>query len=65
MGVARGLLQERPLQFQHGNLRVKVGSPCPTLGQLSSQPDFVYALGRRKTVRNRPSKILYTELLKI
>ena len=23
MGVGRGLLQERPLQFQHGNVRVK------------------------------------------
>ena len=30
----------------------------------SSQPDFVRALGRRKTVRNRQGKILYTELLK-
>ena len=23
LGVARGLLQERPLQFQHGNIHVK------------------------------------------
>ena len=44
--------------------------PCQKLVALSnswstsSQPDFVRALGRRKTARNRPSKILYTELLK-
>ena len=35
LGVARGLLQERPLQFQHRNVRVKSWpNPCPTLGQL-------------------------------
>ena len=30
----------------------------------SGQPNFVRALGRRKTVQNSPSKILYTELVK-
>ena len=35
LGVARGLLQERLLQFQHGNVRAqKLANPCPTLGQL-------------------------------
>ena len=35
LGVARGPLQERPLQFQNGNLFVsKLGNPCSTLGQL-------------------------------
>ena len=32
-------------------------------GSTSSQPDFVRALSRRKTARNRQGKILYTELL--
>ena len=33
LGVARGLLQERPMQFQQMFVS-KVGNPCPTLGQL-------------------------------
>ena len=65
LGVARGLLQERPLQFQHGNVRVKSWQPMSNSWSASSRPDFVRALGRRKTTRNRPSKILYTELLKV
>ena len=64
LGVAGGLLQERPLQFQHGNVRVKSWQPMSNSWSTSSQPDFVHALGSRNTVRNRPSKILYTELLK-
>ena len=34
--LPRGLLQERPLRLQHGNVLVmsQVGNPCPTLGQL-------------------------------
>ena len=64
LGVARGLLQERPLPFHHGNIRVKSWQPMSNSWSTSSQPDFVRALGRRKTVRNRPSKILYTDLLK-
>ena len=39
----------------------KLANPCPTLGQLlASRISFC----TRKAVRNRPSKILYTELLK-
>ena len=34
LAVARGPLQERPLQFQHRMFVSKVGNPCPTLGQL-------------------------------
>ena len=59
-----GLLQERPLQFQHGNVRVKSWQPMSNSWSTSSQPDFARPLGRRKTVRNRQGKILYTELLK-
>ena len=65
LGVARGPLQETPLQFQHGNVRIK---SWPTVVQqdwsTSSQPDFVHACGRRERVRNRQGKTLYTELLK-
>ena len=44
MDVARGLLQERPLQFQHQNVRVKSGcNPCPTCGHLLSS-QILYAL---------------------
>ena len=64
LGVARGPLQERPLQFQHGNVRVKSWQPMSNSWSASSEPDFVRALCRRKTVRNRQGKILYTELLK-
>ena len=32
----RGPQQESPLQFQHGNVRVKAGKPCPTLGQIDN-----------------------------
>ena len=62
-GVARGALQERRLQFQHRNICVKSWQCMSNSWSTSSQPDFVRALGRRRTVRNRPSKILYTELL--
>ena len=34
LGVARGLLQERPLQFNTEMFVSKVGNPCPRLGQL-------------------------------
>ena len=34
LGVARGPLQERSLQFQTEMSASKVGNPCPTLGQL-------------------------------
>ena len=64
LGVARGLLQERPLQFQHGNVRVKSWQPMSNSWSTSSQPDFVRALGNRKTVRNRQARILCIELLK-
>ena len=43
LGVAKGLLQERPLQLQHGDVHVKVGNPCPTLGQLLANR-ILYAL---------------------
>ena len=52
------------MQFQHGNVRVKSWQPMSNSWSTSSQPDFLRALGRRKTVRNRRGKILYTELLK-
>ena len=42
----------------------RLANPCPNSWSTSSQPDFVRALGRRKTVRSRQGKILYTELLK-
>ena len=48
LGIARGLLQERPLQFQHGNVRVKSWQPMSKSWSISSQPDFVRALGGRK-----------------
>ena len=51
MGVARGLLQERPLQNQHGNACVKSWQPMSNSWSTSSQPDFVRALGRTKTAR--------------
>ena len=46
LAVARGLLQERPLQFQHGNIRVKSWQPMSNSWSTSSQPDLVRALGR-------------------
>ena len=55
LGVARGLLQERPLQFQRGNVPVK-SWPTVVSWSTSSQPDFVGAFGRRKTVRNRKAR---------
>ena len=45
-------------------MSTKVGQPMSTSWSTSSQPDFVRALGRRITARNRQGKILYTELLK-
>ena len=51
LGVARRLLQERPLQFQNGNVRVKSWQPMSNSWSTFSQPDFVQALARRKTVR--------------
>ena len=63
--VARGPLQESPLQFQRGNARVKSWQPTSNSWSTSSQPDFVRALNRRKTARNHQGKILYTELLKL
>ena len=56
LAVARGPLQERPLQFQHGNVRVKSWQPMSNSRSTSSQPDFVRALGRRKTAQNRQGK---------
>ena len=44
LGVSRGLLQERPLQFQHGLFRVKSWQPMSNSWSTSSQPDFVRAL---------------------
>ena len=64
LGVDGCLLQERALQFQHGNVRVKSWQPMSNAWSTSSQPDFVQPLGRRKIARNRQGKILYTELLK-
>ena len=64
LGVARGPLQERPLQFQHGNVCVKSCQPMSSSWSTSSQPDFVRALGRRKAARNRQGKIFVSELLK-
>ena len=43
MGVARGLLQERPLQFNVEIFVSEVGNPCPTLGQLLTSR-ILYAL---------------------
>ena len=56
MGVAKGLLQERPLQFQHGNVRVKSWQPMSNPWSTSSQPDFVRNLGRRKTSTKSPGQ---------
>ena len=64
LGVARGLLQERPLQFQHGNVRVKSWQPMSNSWSTSCQPDLYTLLLGRKTARNRQGKFLYTELLK-
>ena len=64
LGVARGPWQERPQQFQDGNVRVKSWQPMANPWLTSSQPDFVRARGRRKTARNHQGKMLYTELLK-
>ena len=41
----------------------KVGTSCPTLGQLLASR-ILYALLVGETARNRQGKILYTELLK-
>ena len=64
LGVARGLLQARPLQFQHGHVRVKSWQPMSNSWSTSSQPHSVRPLGVRKTARNPQGKILHTELLK-
>ena len=64
LSVARRLLQERPLQFQHRNVRVK---SWPTVVQLLANFQPAGCCRRfwyKKTVRNRQGKILYTELLK-
>ena len=42
LGVARGLLQERPLNFHHGNVRVK--SCQPTSNTWSTSSRILYAL---------------------
>ena len=44
LGVARGRLQERPLQFEHGNVRVKSWQPMSNSWSASSQPEFVDAV---------------------
>ena len=61
--VAGGPLQERPLQFQPGNVCVKSWQPMSNAWSASSEPDFVRALGRRTTARYRQGKIFYKELL--
>ena len=53
-----------PRNFNTEMFVSKVGQPMSNSWSTSSQPDLVRALGRRKTVRNRQGKILYTELLK-
>ena len=54
-----------PCNFKTEMFVSKVGSPnMSNSWSTSSQPDFLHTLGRKRTVRNRPSKILYTELLK-
>ena len=66
LGVARRLLQERPLQLQHGNVRVKSWRPMSSNSwSISSQPDFVRAPGIRKTVRNRQSNIYIQSCSKV
>ena len=56
LGVARGLLQERPLQFQHGNVHVKSWQPMSNSWSTSSQQDFVRALGWRKNCTKSPGQ---------
>ena len=50
LGAARVPLQDRPLQFQHGDVRVNiVGNPCRTLGQLSaSRILYVLLVGEKQ-----------------
>ena len=50
LGVARGLLQEGPLQFQHKNVRVKkVGNTCPSLDKLlASRILYVLLVGEKQ-----------------
>ena len=43
---------------------VKSWQPMSNSWSTSSQPNYVHALGRRKTARKRRAKIWYTELLK-
>ena len=60
VGCCQRTTTRKPLQFQHGNVRVKSWQPMSNSWSTSSQPDFVRAPGRRKTARNRHSKIFYT-----
>ena len=49
LGVARGLLQERPLQFSTEMFVSKVGNPRPTLGQLlASRILYVLLVGEKQ-----------------
>ena len=63
LGVARGLLQEKPCNFNTEMFVSKVGQPCPTFGQLLASR-ILYALLVGKKQHDRQGKILYTELLK-
>ena len=54
-----------PCNFNTEMFVSKAGQPMSNSWSTSSWPDFVQVLAWRKTVRNRPSKILYTELLKL
>ena len=58
------LCKKDPCNFNTEIFVSKVGQLMSNSWSTSSQPDFVHALGRRKTARNRQGKILYTELLK-
>ena len=62
--VARGLLKERPLQFQHGDVRVKSWQPISNSWSTSSQVGFARTPGRRKNSSKSPEQDFYTELLK-
>ena len=53
-----------PCNFNTEMFVSKVGQPMSNSWSTSSQPDFVRALGRTRTVGNHQGKILYTELLK-
>ena len=52
LGVARGPLQERPLQCQHGNVRVKSWQPMSNSRSTSRGSNIVCALGRRKNAKS-------------